>query len=211
MRIPPGAINEHHIRHHAHIVLPAMSQLVPPFSLNDFRFVDLVDGPEVGVILVEEDGLEDVVFVGDGRFMGRWRRGRVLAELMLVICAIKGHFDLVHVFRVGMRIIHWSKTSGFVLGTFHFGFRESDLVFLLFGFGRGAEGVGEVGFVVFLEVGGVGVGDCDVVEESGAAEDEAFFPVCGFSEQLFGVVGEDAHDEFVVGFRGCGGVFVLHA
>lgn len=67
---PARFIDEHHIRHDAHIMLPAMPELMPPFAFDNLGFVDLVNGPEVGIGLVEEDGLEDVVFVGDGGFMG---------------------------------------------------------------------------------------------------------------------------------------------
>lgn len=130
---------------------------------------------------------------------------------MLVVCAVEGHFDLVHVFRVGMGVVHGAVAGGFVVRPGLLVLGEGDGVGLLFGFGRGAELVAEAGFVVLLEVVAVGVGDGDVVEEFGAAEHEAFFPGGGFAEELFGVVGEDAEDEFVVGFGGGGGVFVLHA
>lgn len=48
-------------------------------------------------------------------------------------------------------------------------------------------------FVVLLEVVGVGVGDCNVVKEFGAAEDEFLAPGGGFAEEFEGVVGEDTH------------------
>ena len=51
-----------------------------------------------------------------------------------------------------------------------------------------------MGFVVLLEVLGVGVSDGDVVEEFGASEDESFAPGGGFAEEFEGVVGEDTHD-----------------
>ena len=86
-------------------MLPAMTELVPPFSLDDSRRVDLIDGPEVGVSIIEEDGLEDVIFVGDGGFGGIV----VHAELVLVVCAVEGHFDFRHVFGIGVRVVHGSE------------------------------------------------------------------------------------------------------
>ena len=53
------------------------------------------------------------------------------------------------------------------------------------------------------------MGDGDVVEELGAAEDEFFFPGCGLAEELLRVVGEDSHNEFVKGFGHAGGTGVL--
>ena len=46
------------------------------------------------------------------------------------------------------------------------------------------------------------MGDGNVVEEFGAAEDEAFAPGGGFAKELERVVGEDAHYQVVV-FFGC--------
>ena len=171
-------------------MLPAMAQLVPPFPLDDGGRVDLIDGPEVGVAVVEEDGLKDVILVGDGGFGGIV----VEAELVLVVCAVEGHFDFGHVFGVGVRVVHGSEAWGFAVGAFALVFGEGDLVFLLFVLWFGAQVGVEVGFVVLLEVVGVGVGDCDVVEEFGAAEDEFFAPGGGFAEEFEGVVGEDTHD-----------------
>jgi hypothetical protein len=39
------AIDEHHPRHHSHIMLPFMSELMPPLPLNDLAFVYLVHRP----------------------------------------------------------------------------------------------------------------------------------------------------------------------
>ena len=41
------AVDEHHARDDADVVLPAVTELVPPFAFDDFGLVDLVDGPEV--------------------------------------------------------------------------------------------------------------------------------------------------------------------
>ena len=111
-----------------------MTELVPPFSFDYFIRVDLIDGPEVGVAIVEEDGLEDVVVVGDGGFIGVM----IHPELVLVVCAVEGHFDLLHVFGVGVRVVHWSETWWFSIWTFAFVLGEGDLVFLLFVLGFGA-------------------------------------------------------------------------
>ena len=95
----PGAVlavDEHHPRHDADVMLPAMAELMPPLAFDDFRFVDLVDGPKVFVSFIEEDGLEDVLLVGHGRFV----RVMVHAELVLVVSAVKGHFYLCHIFGV---------------------------------------------------------------------------------------------------------------
>ena len=60
-----------------------------------------------------------------------------------------------------------------------------------------------MGLVVLLKVLRVGVGDGDVVEELGASQDEFLAPGRGFAKEFEGVVGEDAHNEIVEGFR-CG-------
>lgn len=171
-------------------MLPSMTELMPPFAFYDFGLVDLVDGPEVAVGFVEEDGLEDVLVIGDRSFIGVV----VHAKLMLIICAVKGHFDLLHVLWVGVGVIHGSVTWWFTILTFLFILSECDLSFLFFILGFGAEFRVETGFVVFLEVFAVGVGDGDVVEEVGAAEDEFLTPSGGFAEDFEGIVGENAHD-----------------
>ena len=184
------AIQEHHTGNNTHIMLPAVAELVPPFSLYDGRRVDLIDGPEVGVAGVEEDGLEDVIVIGDGGFIGIV----IHAELVLVVCAVEGHFDFVHVFGVGVRVVHGSVAWGFAVWAFAFVLGEGNLVFLLFVFWFGAEVGVEVGFVILLEVLGVGVGNGDVVEEFGASKDELFAPGGGFAEEFEGVIGEDTHN-----------------
>ena len=83
-----------------------MSQLMPPFPFDNFIRVDLIDSPEVGVAFVKEDGLEDVVVVGDGWFVSVV----IHPELVLVVCAVEGHLNLLHVFWVGMRVVHGSIT-----------------------------------------------------------------------------------------------------
>ena len=122
------AIQEHHTRNDADVVLPSMTELVPPFAFDDFVGIDLIDGPEVGVAVVEEDGLENVVVVGDGGLIGVV----IHPELVLVICAVKGHFDFLHVFGVGVRVVHRSETGWFSTWAFAFVLGKSDLFFLLF-------------------------------------------------------------------------------
>lgn len=39
------AIQEHHAGYDAHVVLPSVAQLMPPFRLDDFGFVNVVYGP----------------------------------------------------------------------------------------------------------------------------------------------------------------------
>lgn len=174
-------------------MLPSVPQLMPPLPLYDLRFIDLIYGPEMGVFFIQEDRLEDVVFIGDGGFV--WGRGflGVLTELVLVICAVEGHFDFMHVFFVGVGVIHWSIASRFIIWTGGLVFRERDLLFLRFGLGFRAQVGGEAGFVVLLEVVCVRVGDCDVIEEFCATKHELFFPICSFPQELFGVVGEDTY------------------
>lgn len=163
---------------------------MPPFTLDDLGFIDLFDSPEVGMGFVEEDGLKDMLVVFDGCFVC----AVVLSELVLVVCAVESHFDLLHIFGVGMRVIHWSVAAGFTTFAFLFILGEGDLLFLLFVLWFGAEVRAEARLVVFLEIFAVGVGDGDVVKEAGATEDEALFPGCCLAQDLECVVGEDAHD-----------------
>ena len=151
------------------------------------------------VRLVQEYRLEDMVLVRYRRFIGIV----IHPELMLVICAIECHLDFVWVFRVAVRVVHGSVAGGFVFRPRFFVLGEGDLVFLLFGFWFGAKFGFEMCFEVLLEVVAVGMCDCDIVEETCAAEHEFLFPGGGFSEELLGVVGKDAEDHVVECF--CGG------
>lgn len=146
-------------------MLPAMAELMPPFAPDDLALVDLVDCPQVAVGFVQENRLEDVVFVRH-----RGRRGVVVhAELVLVVGAIEGHFNLLRIFGVRMRVIHGAEAAGFAIWTAGFVLGESDLAFFILGFGRRAELRVELGFVVALEVFTVRVGDGDIVIEPGPA------------------------------------------
>ena len=70
---------------------------MPPVLADDLALVDLIDAPEVAVSrLVQEDGLEDVVFEPD---FGR--------ELGLVVCAVEAHFQLGAVLGVFFDVVHW--------------------------------------------------------------------------------------------------------
>ena len=78
------ALQKPHPGYDEEVVRETMAELMPPILANDLRFVDLVDGPQVAVsLLVEEDGLEDVVLERHG-----WRK------LRLVVCAVETHFQL---------------------------------------------------------------------------------------------------------------------
>lgn len=190
---PVLPIDEHHPRHDSHIMLPAMPELMPPLALNNFILVDLIDGPEIAVRLVQKDGLEDMVLVGYGRFVGVV----VQPELVLVICAVERHFDFLHVLGVRMRVVHGSVPARLTVLALLLVLGEGDLLLLLLVFGRGAEGGVEMSFVVLGKVLRIRVRDCDVVEEAGAAEDEPFAPGSCFTEEGLGVVGKNAHDEVV--------------
>jgi hypothetical protein len=54
---------------------------------------------------------------------------------------------------------------------------------------------------VLLEIGAVGVGDGDIVEEFGAAENEFFASCYCLSKDSQSVVGEDAEDKLVKAFH----------
>lgn len=161
-------INKHHPGYHPHIMLPPMSQLMPPFLLNNLALVNLVNSPQMSIILIKKNRLEDVILIRD-------RRGFVVpiarfgAKLVLVIGAVECHFDFGWVFRVGMGVVHGSKAAWFAVVAAGFGFGEFDHFLLRFGFGVCAEIVFEAGFVVLFEVFAVRVGDGDVVVESGAS------------------------------------------
>lgn len=64
-------------------MLPAMSELMPPFLPNYFVWRDFIYSPGVAVRFVKEYGLEDVAIVGNGCGFGVV----IESELMLVICA----------------------------------------------------------------------------------------------------------------------------
>ena len=90
---PVLPIEEHHVGHHPHVMLPPVTELVPPLLLNHFGLVNLIDRPQLPVALVEEDGLKDVVFIGDRGLL----RLVVFAELVLVVGTVERHLDLRHV------------------------------------------------------------------------------------------------------------------
>ncbi len=56
-----SAIDEHHAGHHSNIVLPLVTKLMSPLAL--IALVDLVDGPQMPLRLVQENRLKDVLFV----------------------------------------------------------------------------------------------------------------------------------------------------
>lgn len=77
-------------------MLPPMPQLMPPLLFNHLALVNLVDRPEVPVALVEEYRLEYMLVVRYGCLV----RAVVHAELVLIVAAVEGHFDLFGVFGV---------------------------------------------------------------------------------------------------------------
>ena len=172
------AVDKHHVRHDPYVMLPPVPQLMPPLLLDDLALVDIVNRPEMPVGLVQENGLEHVLPVRYRRLIGVM----VHPELMLIISAVERHFDLHWVFGVGMRVVHWSEARGLAAGTGYLVLGETDLVLLILRLGLCAEVAGEMSGVVFGKVGGVRMGDGDVVEEAGAAEDELFLPGGGLAK-----------------------------
>ena len=165
---------------------PAVAELVPPILSDDFGLVDFIDWPEFAVaVIVEEDGLEDVVFKGD--FGG---------ELGLVVGGVEAHFEFGAVGWVGFDVVHGTEVL--------FGVVDAGRVVAAGEVGNGSA-VFEVLVVAFHEVG-VGVRDGDVVGPFGGAEDVAFAEGGVFTEEAFGGVSENAEDEFVVVFGPSGGV-----
>ena len=142
---------------------------MPPVLSNNLALVDLVDGPEVLVLPVEVDGLEDVLV--------EWNLGR---ELALVVCAVKAHFQFGQVLRVHFDHVHWFEEflgegqAGGLVDARERGYRLG--------------GVVEI-FIVLLHVGRVPVGYGDVVGEFGGAEDALFAEGGGAGENAFGGVG----------------------
>lgn len=72
-----------------------VAELMPPIFADDFRRIDFVLGPKMAVAcFVKENGLEDVIFKGDG--------GR---ELRLVVCAVEAHFEFREIFGIHFNIV----------------------------------------------------------------------------------------------------------
>jgi hypothetical protein len=72
---------------------------MPPILADDSGFIDLPVRPEVAIpLLVEEDGLEDMVF-----------KGHVGRELGLVVCAVEAHLELGEVGVVGLNVVHGAE------------------------------------------------------------------------------------------------------
>lgn len=156
--------------HDEEVVGKGVTELVPPVLADDLGRVDVVNGPEVAVaFLVEENGLEDVVFKGNFGW-----------ELGLVVGAVEAHFELRPVLGIHFDIVHWLE--GF------FGHFEADG---LVDPGEGGDGLGGIVevFVIFLHVLTVGVGDCDVVGKFGAAKNFLFTVAGGRFEKSIGSIG----------------------
>jgi hypothetical protein len=73
------AIEKPHPRDNKGVVGPTVTELMPPVLSNDLVLSDLRTGPGVFVLLVQEDGLEDVVT--------EWLLG--FLELVLEVAAIE--------------------------------------------------------------------------------------------------------------------------
>ena len=54
---PVLAIDEHHVGHHSDIVLPLVTKLMSTLALNNLALVDLVDGSQMPLRLVQENRL----------------------------------------------------------------------------------------------------------------------------------------------------------
>ena len=188
-------------------MLPAMAELVPPLALNDLLFINPIHGPQMPLRLIQKDALKNMSLVLHRRFV----RAMVLPKLMLIVGAIKRHFDLLRIRGIRVRVVHGSEPGRLAVRARGFVFGKGDLGFLGVVFGARAESGVEAGFVDGGEVVAVGVGDGDVVVEAGAAEDEAFAPGGRFAEEFEGVVGEDGEDEVVEGFGRAGGAGVFAA
>ncbi|KAI7514953.1 FAD/NAD(P)-binding domain-containing protein [Hortaea werneckii] len=90
------ALQQPHPRDHEGIVCPAVAKLVPPILPDDLALVNFIQGPQVGVaLLVQEDGLEDMVLEGD-----------LWWELRLVVGAVEAHFELGEVFGIHANEVH---------------------------------------------------------------------------------------------------------
>lgn len=160
--------------HDEEVVRKGVAELMPPVLADDLCRVDVVNGPEVPIALfVEEDGLEDVVLKRD---LGR--------ELGLVVCAVEAHFQLAAVLGVHFNVVHWFE--GLLSHFEAYGLVDAR---------EGADGLrGRVEvFVVLLHVVAVGMGDCDVVGEFGAAKDFLFAVAGGGFEESVGGIGSVLH------------------
>ena len=141
-------IDEHHVRYNPHIMLPPMSQLMPPLLLNHLALVNLINRPHMPVALIQENALKDMILVWYGRFI----RIVIQSELMLVVGAIERHLDLVRVLGVGVRVVHRPIPGRLVIRSLSLVFRERDLLFLLLGLRFRAQLGVEARLEVLLEV-----------------------------------------------------------
>jgi hypothetical protein len=68
---------------------------MPPILSNDLVLVDFVDGPELLAILVQIDGLKNMLV--------EWHLGW---ELALVVGTVKAHFQLGKILGVHLDVVH---------------------------------------------------------------------------------------------------------
>lgn len=200
-------VDKHHPRDYPCVMLPSVAQLMPPFSLNHLALVDLINRPQVAVGLIQKNALEDMTVIRD------WRSISIMvhAELMLVVCAVERHLNLLWVFCVGVRIVHGPITARFAFLAPCLIFGEFYLLFLVLGFGLRTQFGIEACFVLLLEIFGIRVGDGDVIKEPRSTKDKFLFPSCSLPKKFFGVICEDCHDQLVkrLGFRNRTGLLAL--
>lgn len=106
-----------------------MAKLMPPLSPNNLRLVDIVPRPKMLLLVIQENGLEDV-------FVQRQRRltfSNTLAELMLVVRAVESHLNLVGIGFIGVNKVHGSESVPAIPATDWLQLGERDLIFTRFG------------------------------------------------------------------------------
>jgi hypothetical protein len=76
-------------------------ELMPPILADDLVFFDLVNGPSLLVLLVQEDGLEDVVL----------DRPLCILQLVLEVRAIEAHFEKLRIRRDLFDQVHTAQPT----------------------------------------------------------------------------------------------------
>lgn len=92
----PPPVEQPHPGDDEEVVRPRVAELVPPVLAEHLALVDLVQRPEVPVaVLVQEDGLEDVLL-----------QRQLRRELRLVVGAVEAHLQLREVLGVHLDHVH---------------------------------------------------------------------------------------------------------
>lgn len=120
-------MEEHHAGDDAEVVLPAVAELVPPVGLYDLGLVDVADGPEVALLLVEEYGLVDGV-VAAVAAAAAVLLGVGVFELVLVVAAVEAHFYAAGVGFVGVGVVHGVEAGTAAATTISSSFTSSSAV-----------------------------------------------------------------------------------